>query len=340
MNTRLFEDNALRFVPDQGEGHVESYFLRANHPTRALSVWLKATVLATPGGAPLAELWGIVFDGEGHRVWAHKQAVPFAQARFLRGDCAIEIAGARLVLDDPGEATGALERGSHGALRWDLRWQRASKALGAPLCLFPLRAMVDGSFPRSKLLTPAPLIRVHGHLQAWGERLVVDDWIGMQGHNWGKEHAWEYAWGQCHFMDGAGEPFCAVEGFSGRIRLAGLVSPLLSAMVVRRGEREYRFDRVFNIWRQRAAIEDLGWRLSLRGPGGEAALEMRARPDDTVCLGYANPNGRLSHCFNSKLARVTLRVNPYNEEGFSCTSEHGGALELLRNEPDPRFEVV
>lgn len=78
----------------------------------------------------------------------------------------------------------------------------------------------------------------------------------------------------------------------------------------------------------------------MRGPGGDAWLEMTARPEETVCLGYRNPDGRLSHCFNSKLARVRLRVNPVNEEGFSCTSEHGGALELLRNEPDPRFAVV
>ena len=47
--------NALRFAGQHG--HVESYFLRANHPTRPLAVWLKATVLAPLKGPPVAESW-------------------------------------------------------------------------------------------------------------------------------------------------------------------------------------------------------------------------------------------------------------------------------------------
>ena len=184
------------------------------------------------------------------------------------------------------------------------------------------------------------LLKFTGHVEVWGERLEVKDWVGMQGHNWGREHAWEYAWGQCSFVDDAGEPFCSVEGFSGKLRLAGRSTPYLSAVVVRRGEREYRFDRVFDFWRQEAEIDDLRWTVSLKSADGEARLAMQASARDMVCLGYHNPDGRLSYCMNSKLARVELRVNPTNEEGFEVFSEHGGALELLRNTPDPRFAEV
>jgi hypothetical protein len=314
--------------------------LRANHPTRRLAVWLKATVLERPGQDPVAELWGIVFDGERARVWASRETVQFSDASFGAPTGSVELAGARFCFGERGSAVGGLVDAEQGTLSWDLSWSAPATELARPLCLLPTQAMVEGPFPRSKLLTPFPLIRVHGQLEVWGERIELDGWPGMQGHNWGREHAWEYAWGQCHFGDADGEPFCSVEGFSGRVRMAGLVTPILSGMVVRRGSHEYRFDRIFDVWRQQAEIDDLRWTLSMKGPGGDAWLEMTARPEEMVCLGYDNPDGRLSHCYNSKLARVRLRVNPVNAEGFSCTSEHGGALELLRNAPDPRFPVI
>ena len=97
------------------------------------------------------------------------------------------------------------------------------------------------------------------------------------------------------------------------------------------------------MWRQDARIDASGlrWSLGLRSQDGEVRLAMRAAPEEVVCLGYRNPpRGRVSHCLNSKLAGCTLRVNPANDEGFVCKSAHGAALEILTNEPDPRFEVV
>ena len=57
--TESSTDNHPRFVP--GNDHVESWFLRANHPTEPLALWLKVTILgrsdraarATEGGQDL-----------------------------------------------------------------------------------------------------------------------------------------------------------------------------------------------------------------------------------------------------------------------------------------------
>jgi hypothetical protein len=78
----------------------------------------------------------------------------------------------------------------------------------------------------------------------------------------------------------------------------------------------------------------------LRSGDGEAELSMDASVRPMVCLGYRNPNGEPSYCFNSKLAKVTLTVRPMDDASFTCASEHGGALEFLRREPDPRFPHV
>ena len=58
-----------------------------------------------------------------------------------------------------------------------------------------------------------------------------------------------------------------------------------------------------------------------------------------VCLGYFNPDGRLSYCLNSKLAHVRLEVEPRHGDAFVLTSEHGGALEFLVPE-NPGFDDV
>jgi len=114
----------------------------------------------------------------------------------------------------------------------------------------------------------------------------------------------------------------------------------MSLLTVRNGQRVYRFDRLVDLWNQGADIDFPAWRLRMKGSAGEASLSMRAQPERMVCLGYLNPGGALSYCLNSKLASVTLRVNPVNEDGFVCTSEHGGALEILQQTPAPELSEV
>lgn len=346
MIARFAPRNSLRFRPDVSRGHVESYFVRANHPRQKLAIWLKATVFAPRGhetqGA-VAELWCIVFQAEsqhGTRVWARKRTVPFAEASFEGDRPQIRLAGAELDLGPKGRSVGSLE-GEGGACRWDLRWEAESPStMGRPMLLLPFEGMLDDRVPTFKLVTPRPILRVHGSIDVAGETLDVDGWWGMDGHNWARAHAWDYVWGQCVFLDEAGSPTCIAEGFTGRTRIAGLVTPPLSSLVVRRGAREYRFDGLVDLWRQEAEIDDLCWTVRLRSKDGEAALRMEADASEMACLGYPNPDGRISYCFNSKLARAHLRVSPADGEAFEVSSAHGGALEFLHNERDPRFSKV
>lgn len=340
MSSLLFSselpDNALRF---RGQpGHVESYFLRANHPTRPLAIWLKATVLAPLDGPAVAESWFIWFDGERGTTLAHKQTQPFSTALFSgEGTRAIDIeaGGLSFLLRAEGSARGTVPAPA-GTARFALSWTRDESPLAQPLSILPWRLLRSGPFPRSKLLTPFPSLRFSGQVELpWGPE-TLKDWPGMQGHNWGKEHTFEYAWGQCLFpADDA-----MLEGFSARVRVAGQTTPRLSALVVRRGARTFRFDTIFDAWRQRAEVSADRWSLALRSTDGEATLEMDASKRPMVCLGYDNPNGEHSYCFNSKLAAVTLTVRPSDGASFTCHSAHGGALELLRREPDPRFPHV
>lgn len=337
MSSLLFQserpDNALRFAGQKG--HVESYFLRANHPTRPLAVWLKATVLAPLHGPAVAESWFIWFDGERGTTYAHKLTQPFSTASFVGDrDLSVSAPGMTFELAGAGSAKGKV-----GEARFDLSWKQSDSPIAQPLSILPWKVLRTGPIPKAKLLTPFPALRFSGTVELpWGNE-TLKDWPGMQGHNWGKEHTFEYAWGQCLFP----EDDAMVEGFSARVKIAGRITPRLSALVVRRGGRTFRFDAIFDAWRQRAEVSADRWSLTLRGGEGEATLEMDASNRATqpmVCLGYDNPDGARSYCFNSKLAAVTLTVRPSDGASFTCKSAHGGALEFLRREADPRFPNV
>jgi hypothetical protein len=338
---RARPDNELRFDPASGNGHVESYFVRANHPTKRLGLWLKATVFSPRPQSTVSDLWCVIFDGEteGGRIWAARRTLPFHLASFGGEPMAIDLRAGEFLLGADGFARGTLEGGG-GPASWDVGWRAETGRLGESLSILPSDFLVDRPFPKSQTLTPMPLARFSGQIEVWGERISVEDWVGMQGHNWGSEHSWSYAWGQAFFLDAEGSPFCVVEGASTRLRLGPQTTPLLSTLVVRRRDREFRFSQAFAFWRQKASVGDLAWNLEVTSPDGEASLEVVASPSLTVCLGYQNPDGRLSYCLNSKLARARLRVNPSNDEGFECLSEHGAALEILQNTPDLRFDRV
>ncbi|PKN58912.1 MAG: hypothetical protein CVU56_02910 [Deltaproteobacteria bacterium HGW-Deltaproteobacteria-14] len=334
--------NAPRFRAEAGLPHVESWFVRANAPDAPRALWLKATILAPRGGGASADAWAIAFDGEAGRTYATRLMIPLSEADFRSSDGAASavVGPCRFTFGDEGAASGALVDPRDGAATWDLAWRPLAGPLGAPLVLFPHAGMLTRSFPRSKLLTPVAAASFSGALEVFGERWDLTGWRGMQGHNWGREHAPEYAWGHVLFADAGGEAECVAEGFSARIRLARRLSPRLSALVVRRGDEVYRFDRTLDFWRQRASIDDLAWTLRLASPDGVAELAMAATPEAMVCLGYRNPDGTLAYCYNSKLAGAALTVTPRAGAPFRCESAHGGAFELLTRTPDPRFPRV
>jgi len=323
--------NDLRFTGRAP--HVESWFIRANDPASPRALWLKMTILAPVNGPALAETWFIFFDRTGTPL-AHKDTVPIAEASFEGGS--VRVARCRFDLTNPGSLRGELAT-KHGPVSYALEL----KASAPPLKLFPSDLMFSPLVPGGKTLTPFPVLELHGEVKLPGQTVKVDGWRGSQGHNWGKEHTFEYAWGQCVFPATANEPETMVEGYTARAKAGGrMMLPRMSALVVRRGGEELRFDRTFDFFRQEATVGPRRWTLRLTGAGGEARLRMDASERPMVCLGYKNPNDDMSYCFNSKLADVLLEVKPKNGPEFRCKAEHLGALELLRREPEAGMEVV
>jgi hypothetical protein len=111
-------------------------------------------------------------------------------------------------------------------------------------------------------------------------------------------------------------------------------------LVVRTRSREYRFDRILDLWRQRPEQHFPRWSLGMKGPDGRAHLGMRSPTNSMVCLAYPNPARATSYCLNSKTASVQLRLLPKDGSMVELRSEHGGALEFLRPQPEPTVQPI
>lgn len=300
-------------------------------------MWLRVTSLTGRGGGqpPVAEAWCMLFDGLAHRKFAARRTFPLADLEVV-DDPPILGLGSFAMRTDPdqglcrGEIASLSERVS-----FELVYRRVPGKLGDPLCMLPFHAMVDAGIPKNKLVSPAP-VATFGGVVRWGEATWdLSGWPGMQGHNWGPEHAHGYAWGHCIFPGADGKPWAMVEAATGRVTIGPVTTPELSLMCVRVGEVEHRFDRIVDLWNQWPSIDYPRWTLKMIGPTARAWLAMDSKPAQNACLAYESPGGRLSHCLNSKLASAHLRLEPRVGDAVDLRSPHGGALEFLRDAPDP-----
>src|SRR5947209_13759613 len=149
--------NDSRYHPGQQAGHYESFFLRANHPSRPLAFWIRYTIFSPRHHPEQAqgELWAIAFNGETGRHVAVKHELPFADCTFSPSQFSIHVGEAQL---ESGRLVGAAESRGH-AIRWDLRYTGDAP----PLLLLSLDAYAAPQ-PKAKSLVGRPFANFSGTL--------------------------------------------------------------------------------------------------------------------------------------------------------------------------------
>lgn len=325
--------NRVRWTPGTAEasGHVESYFLKLNDPAQGFALWLKFTFLVPQDGrAPVFEVWGVWFDmDDPTRTRAWKTTQPLTSQLVLDpdlhllmptplGPCELTNRSTRGVLDD------AAHR-----LEWDLTFDAGQDALRH----LPWRWMYEKRLPRSKILAPHPASRFSGHVRIDGRLYTVDRAIGTQGHNWGSEHAWHYAWGHCALFDGMG-PDTFFEGFSSRLKLGPWVTPPLSVAHLSLEGQRHAFDRWRSMRSRLVSLTNRRWQFRLENDTHALEGVLEAPLDDFICLHYRNPDDSLAHCLNSKLASGELTLRDRHERPIKrLVTYRGAALEVLTRDP-------
>lgn len=309
--------NALQYRRGDAAGHYESYFVRANHPSDPLALWIRYTIFAPAGdpGSAIGELWLAWFDGASGEHVAVKSEHPIAECSFESGGPGASIGGATL--------DGARLAGAIGAHRWDLRYAGDQP----PLLLFA-DAMYRRSLPRAKALVPLPLARFDGSLEIAGRRVEVDGWIGSQNHNWGSRHTDRYAWGQVAGFDEAPDSFLEVA--TAQIKLGPIYTPRITPLVLRHGGRDIALNGLIQGLRNRGRYELFDWRFGGRDRDTEIEGRIWAPRAAFVGLRYGNPPGGDKHCLNSKIAACELTV----------TDRRSGRRETLRCDDRAAFEIL
>jgi hypothetical protein len=345
--------NLAQYLPGQREGHYESFFQRANHPTRPLAFWIRYTIFS-PHGAPkdaIGELWAVFFDGETGRHTAVKEEVPIAAARFDRRRFEVRVADARL--DAAGLVGSAASRGHR--ISWDMRYRSDE----APLFLFPT-GLYEAPLPKAKSLVGAPLATFSGTISVDDRVIDVGGWTGSQNHNWGSKHTDEYAWGQVAGFDS--HPRTFLEIATARIKLGPVRSPWLTPVVLRHDGREHVVNSPLDLARgrsqgayepphdgaasgpkPRAPAEPFTWRFSFDTGEVEGEGRIEADREDFVGLAYANPPGGTKHCLNTKIATCTLSLRhthgPARGRVEELVARRRAAFEILTDDHGHGIEI-
>jgi hypothetical protein len=320
--------NRVRFDAGRGKSHVESYFIKLNDDSGQKALWLKATILAGPDRAPLAEAWAIAFDRQvGHA--AVKQVVPHSEARFGAHDLDLSVAGIEM---SEGKTRGAIASGEH-RIEWDLVFDTG----GPPLVPYPHPKMYEGPLPSQKLVSPHPDSKFSGSYRVDGREVKVEAWRGMQGHNWGKRHTELYAWGHVNQWDDAED--LLLEGVTARVKMGPILVPPLTLVCVWHKGRRYELNDTKTLLKAKGSISPGVWRFHSRSKEAEIEGELRAENSETAGLYYENPNGEMTYCLNSKIAHAELTLSPKDGPVVRARSR-AAALEIGTKNADHGVKML
>jgi len=323
--------NGARWVPGDPRGHYESWFQRANHPTRPLAFWIRYTIFS-PAGRPreaIGELWAVAFDGVSRRITAVKEERPIVGCSFARSALDVAIGDARL---DGGSLCGSARTGDD-RVDWSLRYTPGQ----APLLTFD-EGLYAAPIPKAKALVGSPNAVYEGHLEVNGARLEIDGWVGSQNHNWGEKHTDEYAWGQVAGFDEAPDAFLEVG--SGRIKLGPILSPPLTVLVLRLDGEEHAFNTVRRGLAAHGRYDFFRFAFETGDRDLTIAGNIAAAADEFVGLPYRNPPGGVKTCLNSKIARCDLTIRRRGRPPRTLSSRNRAAFEILTDRTDHGVPVL
>jgi hypothetical protein len=310
--------NFAQYRPSGAPGHYESWYLRANHPSRPLAFWIRYTIFA-PAGRPadaVGQLWAVAFDGDsGEHAAAHCD-VPMDSCAFSADAFNVGVGAAHL---GPGQA-----RGSVGEISWELAYSGDSE----PLLLFE-PARYRTAFPKAKTLVPLPMARFTGWIDLAGRRVEVDGWDGSQNHNWGSAHTARYAYGQVAGFDD--EPDAFLDLATARAHVGGPVyTPWLTFVVLREGGTEHRATAVPRAARARASYDAHTWTFATRTRTVEITGTISAPDRAFVTLDYPDPPGGVKRCRNTKIATAEVTVrNLASGKAKRLHAAHRALFEIL-----------
>lgn len=323
--------NSSRFRRGDPQGFYESYFQRANHPSRPLAFWIRYTVFSPedrPGDA-CGELWAIYFDGEKDHITAVKETVPISECSLSPTQLEARIGSATLT-----------ERGLQGRASSEshrLAWVLEYDGADPPILLLP-ESLYERAFPKAKALVGTPNAMYSGALTVDGNEISIDGWKGSQNHNWGSRHTDRYAWGQVAGFDNAQDVF--LECATAQIKAGPIWSPRLTFAVLRDEEGDVSLNGLLQAVRSFGRCEFFGWEIAMQNSQVKISGRIHAPAGAFVGLTYQNPPGGSKTCLNTKLASAEITVQRRGQPSRTLVTKHRAAFEILTDRSDHGVPIV
>mmetsp|Transcript_10339 Transcript_10339/g.14181 ORF Transcript_10339/g.14181 Transcript_10339/m.14181 type:complete len:383 (+) Transcript_10339:203-1351(+) len=338
--------NKPKYKVSQQRGHYESFFQRANHPTRPLGFWIRYTIYHPDNNrkGSLAELWAIFFDGESNYHTVAKAEFPLEslteansfQFSFNPNTKQMDVRINDAILQQ-GKLQGTISKNdkTNQSILWNLSFE-SHENKPKPVLLLPSWMYSDSApFPKAKSMVGVPLASYTGSitLSESKETVNITNWIGSQNHNYGSKHTDLYSWGQVCGFDEDMDAFLEVA--TAQIKIGSMWTPQMTVLVLRLRNEEIAITGLVEsiLAGRKSSVSYFHWTFETSNRNFYIKGSIHANPQDFVALTYYNPPGGSKCCLNTKIAQCTLRViDKRTNEVHTLTSKKRAAFELLRDD--------
>ncbi|NVI86553.1 hypothetical protein HUX53_04505 [Actinomadura sp. BRA 177] len=269
-------------------GRLEVWYTTLTDPATGTGVWLHHELVAAVAGGVRAHGWAAVFPPGEAPVFAR-----FGPYGWGRPEDGVFAAG-------PVVQTGDRLTGAAGGISWDLR----ESGGGRPIYTFPRWAWERELLPAAQIV-PKPAAIYDGVVRFGDRVLELEGAPGGSARIYGHGNARRWAW--LHADLGGGDVCEIVAAVSTRPGLDRL--PPLAFVRLRVDGRDLPSgDSLLAALRLRADIGLPTW--TVRGRIGDRFLyvEVTQRPEETVAVDYADPDGAPAVCHNCERADVRIRL--------------------------------
>ena len=305
-----------------GAGHYESFYIKATRPGGGRAIWIRHTVHKRPDAELTGSLWVTLFDAEAQGPRATKVTVG-ADGVAAPADAYIQVGDARL---GPGTAVGEA-RTDELETSWDLTFTDGPETFRH----LPYDFLYRAPLPRTKLLSPYPDSRFSGRVEVGGERIELDDWPGMIGHNWGGEHAERWIWMEANELGADGAYF---DAGLGRIKVGPMTTPWIGNAVLAIDGERHRLGGLDRIRSTSVDEQPTECEFELTGKDIRVHGRVAAEPRKFVGWVYADPVGPEHNTVNCSIADLALVVERKGREPRRLECSGAAAYELGMRETD------
>ena len=268
-----------------------------------------------------------LFDAEADGPRATKVTVPASELSVPTG-AYIKVADAVL---EPGRAHGAIANGSPEA-GWDLSFESEARGLSPPALLVAL----PHATAEDQASLPYPDARFSGTVTVDDERISIDAWPGMIGHNWGAEHAERWVWIQGNELQGGEGYFDAAFG---RIKVGPLTTPWVGNAILRLDGSEHRLGGLDRVRSTKVDEAPTACEFRLTGEDVSVRGRVSSEPRNFVAWVYADPVGPEHNTLNCSISDLELTIDVAGSPPRRVESVGAAAYELGMRETDHGIPV-